>query len=123
MQLKTLFLGKASMSALMRRAAAAALAGTLLAVSVAPTSADEYVSGYYRSSGTYVQGYYRSDRDGSTTNNYSFYGNYDPYTGARGTHRDKSFGSSSDRYGLSSSRSWSSHQARYGGSSFGRGRR
>jgi opacity protein-like surface antigen len=43
--------------------------------------ADEYVNGYTRSDGTYVQGYYRSSPDNTVTNNYSFEGNVNPYTG------------------------------------------
>jgi hypothetical protein len=44
------------------------------------------VRGYYKkSSGTYVNSYYRSSRDTSFYNNYSTKGNYNPYTGKRGT--------------------------------------
>lgn len=39
------------------------------------------VSGYYRKNGTYVQPYYRSSPDGNPYNNYSYPGNYNPYTG------------------------------------------
>jgi hypothetical protein len=53
----------------------------------APAFADEYVNGYTRSDGTYVQGYYRSSPDGTVTNNYSYEGNVNPYTGAVGTNR------------------------------------
>lgn len=49
--------------------------------------ADEYVNGYYRSNGTYVNGYYRSDPDDTVTNNYSYEGNINPYTGKIGTDR------------------------------------
>src|ERR1700679_587078 len=54
-----------------------------------PTSvmADENVSGYYRSNGTYVQPYTRSSPDSTVTNNYSYQGNTNPYTGAVGTNR------------------------------------
>jgi hypothetical protein len=44
-----------------------------------------YVRGHYRSNGTYVQGYHRSNPNGTTLDNYSTKGNYNPYTGARGT--------------------------------------
>lgn len=45
------------------------------------------VRGYYRSSGTYVQPHYRSNPDSRRYNNYSSYGNINPYTGSRGTRR------------------------------------
>lgn len=47
----------------------------------------EHVNGYIRSNGTYVQGYERSDRDNTVTNNYSYQGNQNPYTGTTGTNR------------------------------------
>lgn len=46
-----------------------------------------WVSGYFRQDGTYVPGYYRSDPNNTVTDNYSFYGNLNPYTGAIGTNR------------------------------------
>jgi hypothetical protein len=49
--------------------------------------ADEYVHGYYRSNGTYVQPYTRSSPDNTVTNNYSYEGNTNPYTGQVGTNR------------------------------------
>jgi hypothetical protein len=52
---------------------------------VSAAKADEYVNGYYRSNGTYVNGYYRSSPDGNPYNNYSFPGNYNPYTGVTAT--------------------------------------
>lgn len=39
------------------------------------------VNGYYRKNGTYVQPHYRSSPDGNPYNNYSFPGNFNPYTG------------------------------------------
>jgi hypothetical protein len=44
----------------------------------------EWVNGYSRSDGTYVNGYNRSDRNGTVTDNYSFEGNTNPYTGKEG---------------------------------------
>lgn len=44
------------------------------------------VKGYYRSNGTYVQGHYRSAPDHNSYNNWSTKGNYNPHTGAEGTH-------------------------------------
>jgi opacity protein-like surface antigen len=56
----------------------------LAALAAGVLSADQWVSGYYRSNGTYVSGYYRSDPDNSFWNNYSSWGNTNPYTGERG---------------------------------------
>jgi hypothetical protein len=47
-------------------------------------AADVSVHGYYRRNGTYVQPYHRSAPDGTVTNNYSFRGNVNPYTGKVG---------------------------------------
>ncbi|MGY4691012.1 hypothetical protein [Salibacterium sp. K-3] len=47
--------------------------------------ADTWVDGYFRDDGTHVEGHFRSDRDGNFWNNYSSYGNINPYTGERGT--------------------------------------
>lgn len=62
---------------------------TLVAMSLSASTAnaDQYVNGYYNHNGNYVQGYHRSDRDGNPDNNYSHYGNVNPYTGKRGTVR------------------------------------
>ena len=49
--------------------------------------ADEYVHSYTRNNGTHVQGYTRSGSDGTVTNNYSYEGNTNPYTGATGSNR------------------------------------
>jgi len=49
--------------------------------------ADTYVRGYTRSDGTYVAPHYRSESDGTVTNNYSYQGNYNPYTGSTGSNR------------------------------------
>jgi len=43
------------------------------------------VRGHYRSDGTYVQPHYRSTPNDSVTDNYSFKGNINPYTGKEGT--------------------------------------
>ena len=55
-------------------------------------SADVWVDGYFRSDGTYVQGHYRSSPDSSVTNNWSYSGNVNPYTGEIGSN---SYGSDS----------------------------
>ena len=44
-------------------------------------SADVWVNPYTRKDGTYVQGHYRSSPDSDPTNNWSFPGNVNPYTG------------------------------------------
>ena len=49
-----------------------------------PPVGDHYVRGYFRSDGTYVQGHYQTNPDGSFWNNYSSYGNFNPYTGRKG---------------------------------------
>ncbi|MDN4073338.1 hypothetical protein [Fictibacillus terranigra] len=49
--------------------------------------ADVHVSGYFRKDGTYVQPHFRSDPDGNFSNNFSTYGNMNPYTGELGTKR------------------------------------
>jgi hypothetical protein len=67
----------------------------LLFITVLPNfaQATQYVRGYYRSNGTYVQPYYRSNPDGYFYNNYSTYGNINPYTGTLGTKRYPSYNS------------------------------
>ena len=50
-----------------------------------------YVEGYTRSDGTYVRSHYRSDSDSSFDNNWSTYGNYNPYTGAKGYRRRRGY--------------------------------
>jgi hypothetical protein len=52
-----------------------------------PAFAAQYVHGYTRSNGTYVHPYYRSSPDNTVTNNFSYKGNVNPYTGAVGTNR------------------------------------
>lgn len=46
--------------------------------------AAKHVNGYYKKDGTYVQPYYKSDPNGTPTDNYSFKGNINPYTGKEG---------------------------------------
>jgi len=61
-----------------------ALSMLALLMLVNPAFAD-HVDGYTRSNGTYVQPYERSPADGTVTNNYSYQGNTNPYTGQVGT--------------------------------------
>ncbi len=44
-----------------------------------------YVNEYYKSNGTYVEGYYRSSPNSTKSDNWSTYGNINPYTGSVGT--------------------------------------
>lgn len=53
----------------------------LLFINVFYSFSQVHVSGYYRKNGTYVQPHYRSSPDGNPYNNYSYPGNYNPYTG------------------------------------------
>lgn len=46
---------------------------------------DVYHQGYTRRDGTYVQPHYQTAPDNSRHNNYSAKGNYNPYTGEKGT--------------------------------------
>lgn len=64
-----------------------AIAVTCLLTSLGIAHADVYVRGYSGSNGTYVAPHYRSDPDGNCFNNWSSYGNINPYTGEMGTRR------------------------------------
>ena len=46
--------------------------------------ADSFVNGYFKRNGIYVQPHFRSSPDISTFNNYSSWGNINPYTGKWG---------------------------------------
>ena len=48
------------------------------------------VSGYVKRDGTYVQPHYRTSPDSIKTNNWSYSGNVNPYTGKVGTNTDSS---------------------------------
>jgi len=54
-------------------------------------SADTYVRGYTRSNGTRVQSHYRSSPNSTVTDNWSYSGNYNPYTGERGSRSYSSY--------------------------------
>lgn len=47
--------------------------------------ADQHVNGYYKSNGTYVDSYNRSSANSTKSDNFSTYGNTNPYTGEAGT--------------------------------------
>ncbi len=56
-----------------------------VSVSSISAFADQYVHGYSRSNGHYVQPYYRSSPNNTVTDNFSYHGNVNPYTGRPGT--------------------------------------
>ena len=62
----------------------------LFPVSALAYGDDVHVDGYTRSNGTYVQPHMRTAPDNTTSNNYSTYGNTNPYTGKQGTHHPDS---------------------------------
>lgn len=58
-----------------------------LALATAPMALAQdsvFVRGYYRSDGVYVRPHYRTRPDGNFWNNWSSYGNINPFTGERG---------------------------------------
>jgi len=59
----------------------ALLAGATVMLLPAFAAAQVYVNPYVRRDGTQVQGHYRSAPDGNPSNNYSYPGNTNPYTG------------------------------------------
>ena len=72
---------------LSRVSGAIGLALVIGAASSATANAQTYVNGYTRSDGTYVQGHYRSSPNSTQRDNYSTYGNVNPYTGRTGTQK------------------------------------
>ena len=58
-----------------------------------PLLADTYVNGYYRSNGTYVAPHYRSSPNSTVTDNWSYKGNTNPYTGETGSNSYDSYNS------------------------------
>jgi len=59
----------------------AVLAGALSLTLASPALADVFVHGYTHGDGTYVHPHWRSDPDGVPSNNFSYPGNLNPYTG------------------------------------------
>lgn len=49
-------------------------------MSLMPQANAWWVDWYYKSNWTYVSWYYRTDANNTVTDNYSYYGNYNPYT-------------------------------------------
>ena len=68
----------------MKKIIAIIFAAALFAASTGDAFA-EYVRGYTKKNGTYVSGYQRSDSNSTVTDNYSFKGNTNPYTGQTGS--------------------------------------
>jgi len=52
------------------------------------------VNGYFKSNGTYVESYQRSAPNNTVTDNYSYKGNTNPYSGTIGTNKYQSSPSS-----------------------------
>lgn len=52
-----------------------------------PSTDDEYVAPYVRSNGTVVRGHWRTHKNSTPTDNYSYEGNVNPYTGKVGHHK------------------------------------
>lgn len=61
-------------------------------------NAQTWVNGYTRKDGTYVQGHYRSDRNDTNHDNYSTYGNTNPFTGSSGSVA-RDYSSDANNYG------------------------
>ena len=57
----------------------------MVAFSGLEAAAQTYVGGYTKKNGTYVAPHYRSSPNKTQRDNYSTYGNYNPYTGKKGT--------------------------------------
>lgn len=66
-------------------AGAACCAAALVAFPGGEAAAQTHVKGYYKKNGTYVAPHYRSSPNSTQRDNYSTYGNYNPYTGKKGT--------------------------------------
>lgn len=57
----------------------------LLVAIVSFSFADQYVNGYYKNNGTYVNGHMKTNSNNTKIDNYSTYGNTNPYNGKEGT--------------------------------------
>ncbi|MBI2094931.1 MAG: hypothetical protein HYT89_02050 [Candidatus Omnitrophica bacterium] len=88
----------------------------IVALSISDTALAEYVRGHYRKNGSYVSGYHRSNSNSTVTDNYSFKGNVNPYTGAIGTNYYRN-SPSSPYFGSSPSRGWSNPATTFSGNS------
>lgn len=61
----------------------------LLLGSFSVASGHTLVNGYVTKNGAFVAPHFRTDRDNTMMNNFSTKGNYNPYTGKKGTKRAK----------------------------------
>ena len=52
---------------------------------------DVKVDGYYKSNGTYTQPHYRSSPNSTQSDNWSTFGNSNPYTGKAGSKPDRTY--------------------------------
>lgn len=68
----------------MKRLPTILFAVVCFAFAISSAFADQYVRGYTRNNGTVVQPYYRSSLNNTVTDNFSFRGNTNPYTGKAG---------------------------------------
>lgn len=66
-----------------------ALAGTLFSFSA--LAKDTFVSGYTKKDGTYVMPHYRTAPNNTKSDNYSTYGNINPYTGKEGSKKPDNY--------------------------------
>jgi hypothetical protein len=69
----------------MKKIISALLVSAATTTTALPAMSQTYVPGYYRSNGSYVKPHYRSSPNSTQTDNYSTYGNRNPYTGSYGT--------------------------------------
>lgn len=67
----------------MKRTILAAIVALLSFVNT--SNAQTYTKGYIKQNGTYVAPSYRTTPDNTKLNNYSTQGNYNPYSGSKGT--------------------------------------
>ncbi len=70
----------------------------LLGLKAQLNSNSRYQSGYYKTSGVYVSPHYKSISNGTNIDNFSTFGNQNPYTGQMGS-RAMDFSPSSSFYG------------------------
>jgi|TARA_Y100000294_G_C8266760_1_gene221118 hypothetical protein len=56
----------------------------VLFLSISSAFADVWVNGYHKSNGTWVNGYWKTSPNYTYQDNYSTWGNTNPYTGEKG---------------------------------------
>ncbi len=98
------------------------LAFLLFPVSALAFGNDVQVNGYTRSNGTYVQPHMRTAPDNTTSNNYSTYGNTNPYTGQQGAHHpDNSYSGNSFNHNSSNNQLGGNNHSGFNNNSSQRG--